>query len=389
MIRITIQLILVMTLSLVYCTAQQTQTTLPKVENHLNGELDYTHEALELVQRQDNGEEISLGKIDKEGMIHFYLPEFNIKALYDSIPLQPYSLQGWFSLDDCKNKDVFKKPPFDNVYSKKYKLFIKKYGTNVAILEAVSDEKKTKNNGHGIGSTYSWFYIDKAIDYKGECIKTSFGNDNIEATVSVNIQFEKGWNFIEKNQVALRKYDNSKITQPEKIQFTKTSPSSKKVKWFLRQIENDGIIQIAKKLYHLTPITKEQFEKWVPNKLGDLSVTTKEYGTLPERRKNKNNMHLIYTDKIQKKEIDLYVIDFAKNPADMEMINFSYAMENDGKDEKDIKPYVTQYSERKKATQFLYKVKDRIVVEASAVNINGEELWEYVQKLNVEKLLKN
>ena len=368
--------------------AQQSQTALPKVENHLNGELDYTHEALELVQRQDNGEEISLGKIDKEGMIHFYLPEFNIKALYDSIPLQPYSLQGWFSLDDCKNKDVFKKPPFDDVYSKKYKLFIKKYGTNVAILEAVSDEKKTKNNGRGIGSSYSWFYIDKAIDYKGECIKTSFGNDNIEATVSVNIQFEKGWNFIEKNQVALRKYDNSKITQPEKIQFTKTSPSSKKVKWFLRQIENDGIIQISKRLYSLTPLTKKEFEKWAPKKLGDLSVTTKEYGTLPERRKNKNNMHLIYTDKTQKKEIDLYVIDFAKNPADMEMINFSYAMENQGKDEKDIKPYVTQYSERKKATQFLYKVKDRIVVEASAVNINGEELWEYVQKLNVKKLLK-
>ena len=88
-------------------------------------------------------------------------------------------------------------------------------------------------------------------------------------------------------------------------------------------------------------------------------------------------------------EIDLYVIDFSKNPADMEMINFSYAMENNGKEEKDIKPYIAQYSERKKATQFLYMVKDRIVVEASAVNINAEDLWAYIQKLNVEKLLEN
>ncbi|HBS12437.1 MAG TPA: hypothetical protein DEO36_07835, partial [Flavobacteriaceae bacterium] len=256
-------------------------TALPKVENHLKGELDYTHEALELVDRQDNGEEISLGKIDKAGIIHFYLPEFNIKALYDSIPLQPYKLQGWLSMKNCKDKDAFAKTPFDNLYSKKYVLYVKKYGTKVAVLEAVSDEEKTKNNGHGLGSTYSWFYIDKAIDYKDECIKTFFSSGAIEATVNVNIQFEKGWNFIEENQIAVRAYDNSKITQPEKIQFTKTSPESKKVKWFLRQIQSDGTIQIAKKLDNFTPLTKAQFEKWVPNKLGDLSLTTNEHGNPP------------------------------------------------------------------------------------------------------------
>ena len=370
------------------CKAQQAQTVLPKVENHLNGELDYTHEALELVDRQDNGEEISLGKIDKEGMIHFYLPEFNIKALYDSIPLQPYKLQGWLSMENCKDKDAFAKTPFDDLYSKKYKLFIKKYGTKVAVLEAVSDEKKTKNNGRGIGSKFSWFYIDKAIEYKDECIKTSFNNDNIEANISVNIQFEKGWNFIEENQVAVRKYENSKIIQPEKKEFTKISPSSKKVKWFLRQIEKDEKIQIAKKLDKLTPITKKQFKKWVPNKLIDLSVTTNEHGNPPKGLKNKNNIHLIYANETQKKEIVLYVVDCAKSPDDMEMINFSYAMENRGKEEKDIKPYVAQYSERKKATSLLYKVEDRIFVTASGVNINAEDLWEYIKKLKVEKLIK-
>ena len=98
-------------------------------------------------------------------------------------------------------------------------------------------------------------------------------------------------------------------------------------------------------------------------------------------------MHLIYTDEIQKKEIDLYVVDCAKNPDDMEMTNFAYAMENQGKDKKDIKPYIAQYSEREKAMSFLYKVEDRLFVSASGVNITAEELWDYIKKLKVEKLI--
>ena len=386
----TKQIVLILSIAMMVlsCNSQELNNALPKVENHLNGELDYTHEALELVQRQDNGEEIMLGKIDKEGTIHFSLPEFDIKALYDSIPLQPYPLQERLLMSNCKDKDNSTKPSFDDIYTQEYKLFVKKYGTYVAILEAVSDEKKTKNNGRGIGSIYSWFYINKAIDYKDECIKTSFGTDNVEATTSVNIQFEKGWNFIEKNQVAVRKYENSKITQPENIQFTKTSPSSKKVKWFLRQIEKDEKIQIAKKLDKLTPLTKKQFEKWVPNKLDDLSVTLNEHGNPPKGLKNKNNIHLIYANETQKRKIDLYVVDCAKSPDDMEMINFSYAMENRGKEEKDIKPYVAQYSEREKAMSLLYKVEDRIFVTASGVNMDAEELWDYIKKLKAEKLLK-
>ena len=98
------------------CKAQQTRTVLAKVENHLNGELDHAHEALELVQRQANGAEISLGKINTDGTIHFNLPEFNIKAIYDSIPLQHYKFQDLFLMNSCKDKDAFAETPFDDVY---------------------------------------------------------------------------------------------------------------------------------------------------------------------------------------------------------------------------------------------------------------------------------
>ncbi len=366
------------------CIAQQSQTTLPKVENHLKGELDYTHEALELVQEQANGEEIILGKINKDGTIHFNLPEFDIKTLYDSISLQHYNFHSLFKMDSsCKDRDVFAETSFDDVYSQKYKLLVKKYGMDVAILEPTS-------NSLASSSKYFWFYIDRAITFKDECIKTSSRTGDIYATISANIKFEKGWNFIEENleTVQLNSQGDSLTTQLSKIHFTKISPANKKVKWSLRQINEDEKIQTAKRLYNLTPITKMQFEKWSPNKLGDLSVTTKEHGNPPQGQKNKNNMHLIYANETQKKEIDLYVIDCAKNPSNMNMINFAYAMENDGKDEKDIKPYIAQYSERAKATQLFYKVEDRIIVNASGVNINAEDLWGYIQKLNVEKLLK-
>ncbi len=395
--KIHILFLLVFTLSQ-SCKAQQTQTALPKVENHLNGALDYTHEALELIQNQENGKEISLGKIDKEGAIHFNLPEFDIKALYDSIPLQHYNFYNWFSIgSSCKDRDVFAKTPFDDVYSQKTNaIYIKKYGISVAVLEAKSDKKKRRNptstkDSLAVLNTYYWFYIDRAITYKDECTKISHRSNETYATINADISFEKGWNFIEENTSIEVNYDKSdpNSIQLKKTHFAKSSPTSKKVKWTLRQVADNDEIQIAKRLYNLTPITKQQFEKWAPNKLGDLSVTTKEHGNPPEGQRNKNNIHLIYTNEAQKTKIDLYVVDCAKNPDDLEMINFAYAMTNDGKDKKDIKPYVAQYKEQENTTQLLYKVEDRIIVNASGMNMNAEELWSYIQKLNVEKLINN
>lgn len=137
------------------------------------------------------------------------------------------------------------------------------------------------------------------------------------------------------------------------------------------------------------PVAQEKFEQWAPTSLGDLSLTTKEYGKPPAGQQNTDNLHLVYAGEAQEREIDLYVVDCAENPGDMEMVDFAYAMENDGKDEKDIKPYVSQYNEEEKVTMLLYRVEDRIFVNATAVNIDAEDLWVYVQKLNVEQLLRD
>jgi len=140
-------------------------------------------------------------------------------------------------------------------------------------------------------------------------------------------------------------------------------------------------------LDNMAPISKEKFEKWAPDSLGDLSLTSKEHGNPPDGQENKNNIHLIYTSKSQDKSIDLYVVDSTENPKDMEMIDFSYAMENDGKDEEDINPYIAQYNEEEKVTMLLYKVGDSLFVSATGSNLDAEKMWAYVQKLEVNNLL--
>ena len=357
------------------CKAQQPKTDVLKVENHLKGTLDYVSDALNLVHTQVN-EEVGIGTINTNGTINFKFLEYDIKGLHESINLSPVKLQHWFSIDSgCKDKDVFAATPYDQVYSEKSKaLFVKKYGINVAVLEAITKiENETR--------TYFWFYIDSAIHYKEECTKENNSTGDIYEYVSVDIAFEKGWNFIEEHKTYAINNEG-----PTKTKYSKVLPTNNKVKWTLRQIQEDEKIATAKRLYNLTPLIKEQFENWVPQSLNDLMLVKQEYGNPPQGQKNKNNIQLTYANKEKTKEIKVYIIDAAKNPDDMEMIDFVFAMENDGKDKKDIKPYVAQYSKRQKATQLLFKVEERIVVNALATHMTGEELWSYIQKLKVEQL---
>ncbi len=386
--------ILILALTSLPAMSQEFVTASPKITNQLKGELDYANGGLEFTLRQHNGEHIR-GSIDTEGMIHFNLPEFDIKALYNDINLGNYNFQSLFDMQTCEDKDLFGETPFDEVFSQKYEsISIEKYGIRVGTLSPVSDKKVLGNNQYSsdsltVGSKYHWFYVDRSIDYTEECSKTSFhGIYDIEVIVSADVQLNKGWNFIKESLVEIQDYSkndyHTKI--PKRIHFTTVSPEAKEVKWFIKQTKKDEDIQVAKVLYNYVTITQEQFEKWAPDELGDLSVTSKEYGNPPRGRKNKNNIHLVYADEAQEKEIDLYVVDYSKNPGDIEMIDFAYAMEYEGKEEKDIKPYIAQYREAENTTQLLYKVGDRVFVEASGKNINAEDLWGYIEKLNVEKL---
>ena len=167
---------------------------------------------------------------------------------------------------NCKGKGDYAitgqplfKTPYDDVYSQRYHdMYVKKYGVFIAYVSLVSDKKMLlKNNFNKItGNSYSWFYVDRALDYKDKCIRPSTANTDLE--IGADIQFKKGWNFVKRNLVEVQNYGkNNEHTIPKKILFTLSSPKSKDVKWYLERVMDDEKIQAAKKEYELATPKKE------------------------------------------------------------------------------------------------------------------------------------
>ncbi len=249
------------------CKTQQlqTKTSLPKIENQLKGELDYTKGGFELVQWQKNGDEIILGSIDEKGAIHFNLPEYDIKTLGKNHSNSHFESQ--INMLRCKGEgavDAIGQPlfktPYDDVYSQLYPpMYVKIYGVYVAYVSLVSDEKMLikKNFDKITGNKYYWFYIDRDLDYKDTCIQEWHEGVDLEVDVSADMQFKKGWNFVKRNLVEVQNYgENNEHTIPKKILFTLSSPKSKDVIWHLVRRMDEEKIQAAKKEYELaTPKT--------------------------------------------------------------------------------------------------------------------------------------
>lgn len=370
------------------CKVQQTRTSLPKIENQIKGELDYTKGDLELIQYQKNGDEITIGNINKEGSVQFNLPEFDIKAIYKNQGNINFHHQ--FGMIGCPGKEIFDRaePPYDDVYSQIYApIYVKKHGLIVAYIYPISDEELLiKENYNKItGSQFYWFYIDRAIDYKDECIKASFNDSDLEVSVSADIQFKSGWNFIRKNFVAVQNYgENNDQTTPKKIHFTRSSPESKEVKWYLERRADEKIIKAAKNLDNLTPITKEQFEKWLPKKVNDFTRTSSEVGKELYWSSKKNNAFLVFENGNQK--IEVAVIDIAQSLDDLQAVSSSLSTSKAKVDE-GVR-YVSTYNEERKAFRIKSFFKGRIAFDAMGYNITEEQLWETIKSIQIEKLIK-
>ncbi|MCL5128369.1 MULTISPECIES: hypothetical protein [unclassified Algibacter] len=255
-------LLLIVSALFLSCKTQQSQTkaSLPKIENQFKGELDYAKGGFELVQWQNSGDEIVLGKIDEKGIVHLNLPEYDIKALGKNHMNSHFESQ--FNMLICKDKgevDMTGKPlfktPYDDVYSQLYPpMYVKKYDAFVAYVSIVSDEEMLikENFDENIGNRYYWIYVDRAFSYKEKCIRGYSYYDDREIERSADIQFKKGWNLVKSSVLELQQYgENNKHTIPKKILFTLSSQTSKDVKWYLERVMEDEKIQGAKKEYEL------------------------------------------------------------------------------------------------------------------------------------------
>ncbi len=379
-------------------SSEQNTVNLPKVENKIEGELDYAKNELQLSFVQYNREETLIGKIAKDGSIQFNLPDINLKSIYKEINMGSASLESLFEMSQCKG-DTSYGTKHEDIYSQKYNIGIKLYGITVATLIPVSDEEVFKNlisDDHLKyirGSKYSFYNIDQDVNFNLECKQNDFeGIYDIELNRIAKIPIKKGWNLIRETIEQTQQYTKGEFTKviPKEITYTKVDFADAGIKWYINKKASEDEILLIKKLFHTIPITKEVFTSWAPKKLVDLPLTAIEYGKPPKNETNKNNIHLVFSNEHQKRDIELYVIDCAKNAEDLLMTNNVYAMEAEYGENKDKrpKPYVAQYNEEESTTKLLYKVNNRIVVNATGFNIKPEELWKYIQQLKVEQLIK-
>jgi len=160
-------------------------------------------------------------------------------------------------------------------------------------------------------------------------------------------------------------------------------------------LQNDNPISIealTQKLNKTEPLTEKQYKNWTPKRTKDLKRTKYNINTKIPHSDSTSNLNITY--KNDAKEIELIIIDCAKNATDMEMILFAFDMDNqfkekESKEKKPSKPvYIKKINEEEHSVQILFEINKRIAVSAVGKNMNPEELWEYITHLHIEKLIK-
>lgn len=152
------------------------------------------------------------------------------------------------------------------------------------------------------------------------------------------------------------------------------------------------------KLAEFTPLTKEQIKTWMPEELGDLKRTKYEIGKQMGFAKI-SNVNLEFKAADNNKGVKVSVIDGAGNGASF--ISIFLMVKNTDVDSEDQTGYertqtfddqrtLVKYSNPKYGNKstIKYLVNDRLLVEATGWDMEPEELWSYIKKLQIEKLIE-
>jgi len=152
----------------------------------------------------------------------------------------------------------------------------------------------------------------------------------------------------------------------------------------------------TKRLSNLTPLSKEDIKSWMPENLDDLKRTKYEIGKQMGFAKI-SNVQLTFKNKEHKK-ILLSITDGAGNGASViSMFNLTSQQDIDSESETGFKKTMTfdgtkvlvDYSNPKYANRSLFKylINERLYVEARGWQMKPDELWKYLKKLEIEKLI--
>jgi len=386
---------IVLLLSIIYfqpCIAQQSQTTLPKVENYTKGELE-----LKITSFGENNP-ITIGKIMEDGTIHFNWLEADLSKTNEN-DYMTRSIERFYGGKFCRNSTPVISNENAQLVETKF-IYLFKYGQPVGAI-IPSTQKNKEHQKDRLGSTINWIYSDSDTSVKAKCSENMAWEDlyDFDQNIAYDLKFKKGFNLVSNSLTAIEEWD----TEKEKGSLPKTRiiksidqiPAN--IHWQLKYWANDELLEIEQKLNNLKPITKQQYENWLPKKLGNLKRTGYEIGKTIDRMPTLNNVNVLFEK--GSKKIDLTIVDCAgsKEAADAYTIIMDMAS-RDWKDktetgyrsaaDMDDKRVLTEYNEKEVKTTLNYNANKRFVIKAEAANIKPEELWEYLKTLNLEMLIK-
>ncbi len=387
------------------CKAQQSQTKvpLPKIENYTKGELEIK------VETFGSKTPITVGKITEDGTIHFNFPTLDLKAMGENEEAYFFSMRKMgriVGLFVCDEKEVTENTETVGAIEVKH-FFLYKYGQIVGEIRPAT-QKEVLDNDYAIGSRISWFYSNGEGNVKATCIvyendenaDDGLDRNTIRNKTSYDIRFEEGWNIVthrllEKKDMEIDNYKFSRRLIEEKTSVSAIPPS---INWYLNYTANDELLEIEHQLVMLKPIAKQQYESWLPKKIGDLKRTDYEIGKKLERMPTLNNVNLLFEKGAKK--IDLTIVDCAGNKDAASMYTLMEDMgSRDWKDKTetgyrsaskiDDKRVLTTYNEKEVKTTLNYNSNGRFLIKAEATQIKPEELWGTLKGIQIEKLMKN
>ena len=183
--------------------------------------------------------------------------------------------------------------------------------------------------------------------------------------------------------------------------LNKIKAATNKVKEAKQGLENvnevvkglEDLEENTKKLAELTPITKEQIKTWMPEEVADLKRTSYNIGS----QMGISTFKLTFKGEDAKK-INITISDGAGNGAAIvSMYTLMQNMEVDKEDEsgyertqafdgqRTLIKYQSSENYEKSTLQCL--INQRFGIEANAWKMTPEELWSYIKKLEIEKLM--
>ena len=377
------------------CIAQQTETTLPKVENYTKGELE-----LKITSFGENNP-ITVGKVMADGTIHLEWPEIDLSNFNENY--WTTSIERFYGGSFCRNSNAVVTNETAILVETKF-IYLFKYGQPVGVI-IPSIQKNQEHNEDLLGSTINWIYSDSETSVKANCSENKAWEDlyNFDQTIAYDLKFKKGFNLVSNTLTAIEEWDTEKekgsLPKTRSVQSVDQIPTN--MHWHLKYWANDEELEMEQKLLKLKPISKAQFEKWLPKKAGNFKRTSYELDKALEDSDSKsNNVFVVFENGTQKMEIA--VIDGARVPVELKMAKFSFAMDENYK--RDDKPasdttetdatakgeahHISKEDKETHSTQIMALFKDRIVLYGSGENMTAEQMWEAIKKLNVEKLIK-